>query len=112
LDAQDKEHATELAQLELRHHAASERVEKVLLDRYNQVKASRKDHPLAAVRDGICLGCRLQIPPQLIAQVKRSEDLLLCPYCRRILYWEGEPVAEGSPTAEGKSSDLEVGESA
>jgi predicted nucleic acid-binding Zn-ribbon protein len=112
LDAQDKEHATELAQLERLHHAASDRVEKVLLDRYNQVKASRKDHPLAAVRNGICLGCRLQIPPQLIAQVKRSEDLLLCPYCRRILYWEGEPVAESTPTAEGKSSDLEVGESA
>ena len=26
------------------------------LDRYNQVKASRKDQPLAAVRDGICVG--------------------------------------------------------
>lgn len=113
LDAQDKELATELAQLQLRHREASVRVEKALLDRYNHVKASRKDHPLAAVRDGICLGCRLQIPPQLIAQVKRSEDLHLCPYCRRILYWEGEPVAEGSsPALENKPSDLEVGESA
>ena len=112
LDAQDKEHATELAQLQLRHREASVRVEKALLDRYNQVKASRKDHPLAAVRDGICLGCRLQIPPQLIAQVKRSEDLHLCPYCRRILYWEGEPITEGIPALENKPSDLEVGESA
>src|SRR6185503_5149303 len=110
LDAQDKEHATELAQLQLRHREASVRVEKALLDRYNQVKASRKDHPLAAVRDGICLGCRLQIPPQLIAQVKRSEDLHLCPYCRRILYWE--PIPEGIPASENKPSDLEVGESA
>ncbi|HWF60505.1 MAG TPA: C4-type zinc ribbon domain-containing protein [Nitrospira sp.] len=112
LDAQDKELSTELAQLELRHREASVKVEKALLDRYNQVKASRKDHPLAAVRDGICLGCRLQIPPQLIAQVKRSEDLHLCPYCRRILYWEGEPIAEGTPALESKPSDLEVGESA
>lgn len=112
LDAQDMELATELAQLQLRHGEASGRVEKALLDRYNQVKASRKDHPLAAVRDGICLGCRLQIPPQLIAQVKRSEDLHLCPYCRRILYWEGEPTAEGSSALESKPSDLEVGESA
>lgn len=112
LDAQDKELATELAQLQLRHREASVLVEKALLDRYNQVKASRKDHPLAAVRDGICLGCRLQIPPQLIAQVKRSEDLHLCPYCRRILYWEGEPITEGAAALESKPSDLEVGESA
>ncbi|MDF0652147.1 MAG: hypothetical protein CV081_07390 [Nitrospira sp. LK265] len=112
LDAQDKELATELAQLQLRHREASVLVEKALLDRYNQVKASRKDHPLAAVRNGICTGCRLQIPPQLIAQVKRSEDLHLCPYCRRILYWEGEPITEGASALESKPSDLEVGESA
>jgi len=111
LDEQDKELATELAQLELRHRETSVLVDKVLLDRYNQVKASRKDHPLAAVRDGICLGCRLQIPPQLIAQVKRSDDLHLCPYCRRMLYWEGESVTETSSTSASKPSDLEVGES-
>jgi hypothetical protein len=60
----------------------------------------------------MCAGCRLQIPPQLIAEVKRSEDLHACPYCRRMLYWEGELPAE-PPTAqgEGKKSDLEVGES-
>ena len=87
------------------------RVEKALLDRYNQVKALRKDHPLAAVRDGICLGCRLQIPPQLIAQVKRSDDLQVCPYCRRMLYWEGEQVEE-TPSVQGsKPTDLEVSES-
>jgi predicted nucleic acid-binding Zn-ribbon protein len=112
LDTQDKELATELAQLELRHREASVRVEKVLLDRYNQVKASRKDQPLAAVRDGICAGCRLQIPPQLIAQVKRSDDLQICPYCRRMLYWEGEPVKEtSSALSEAKKTDMEVGES-
>ncbi|MDC8448904.1 MAG: C4-type zinc ribbon domain-containing protein [Nitrospira sp.] len=111
LDAQDKELSAELAQLQLRHREVSVRVEKALLDRYNQVKALRKDHPLAAVRDGICLGCRLQIPPQLIAQVKRSDDLHVCPYCRRMLYWEGEQVVE-TPSAQGsKPTDLEVGES-
>jgi len=111
LDAQDKELSAELAQLQLRHREASARVEKALLDRYNQVKALRKDHPLAAVRDGICLGCRLQIPPQLIAQVKRSDDLHVCPYCRRMLYWEGEQVVETPSVPGSKPTDLEVGES-
>lgn len=111
LDTQDKDLATELAQLETHYREASARVEKALLDRYNQIKASRKDQPLAAVHDGICAGCRLQIPPQLIAQVKRSDDLHVCPYCRRILYWEGEPITEGSSAPKGKSADLEVGES-
>jgi hypothetical protein len=112
LDAQDKELAKELAQLETDFREASGKIEKSLLDRYNQVRASRKDHPLAAIRDGICLGCRLQIPPQLIAQVKRSDDLHVCPYCRRMLYWEGEPTTEtSSALSEAKKADMEVGES-
>jgi len=111
LDAQEKELVTELARVEARQQAASARIDKNLLDRYTQIKATRKDQPLAAVRDGMCAGCRLQIPPQLIAQVKRSDDLIVCPYCRRMLYWEGEPVQE-APTVLGvKSSDLEAGES-
>jgi len=111
LDAQDKALAEELAQVETRQRAASARIEKSLLERYTQIKTTRKDQPLAAVRDGMCAGCRLQIPPQLIAQVKRSDDLLVCPYCRRMLYWEGEPVQE-APTVPGvKSSELEAGES-
>jgi uncharacterized protein len=111
LDAQDKELAAELATVEAQQRAASARIEKSLLERYTQIKASRKDQPLAAVRDGMCAGCRLQIPPQLIAQVKRSEDLHVCPYCRRMLYWEGEPVQEAHSDPGAKSSDLEIGES-
>jgi len=111
LDAQDRELAAELATVEARQRAASARIEKSLLERYTQIKASRKDQPLAAVRDGMCAGCRLQIPPQLIAQVKRSDDLHVCPYCRRMLYWEGEPVQESPSEPGAKSSDLEIGES-
>lgn len=111
LDEQDRTLAAELAQLEGRQREAAGRVDKTLLDRYSQIKAAKKDHALAAVRDGMCAGCRLQIPPQLIAQVKRSEDLHVCPYCRRMLYWEGEPVVEGAAGPASKAPDLEMGES-
>ena len=112
LDEQERTLATELAQLQTGQRQASARVEKSLLERYLQIKTARKDQALAAVREGMCAGCRLQIPPQLIAQVKRSEDLHLCPYCRRMLYWDGEPVVEAPSVPGSKSSaDLEVGES-
>jgi hypothetical protein len=60
----------------------------------------------------MCAGCRLQIPPQLIAQVRRSDDLHVCPYCRRMLYWEGEiPTESASALSVARKNDLEVGES-
>ena len=112
LTEQERVLAAELADVEAAYREATAKVEKSLLDRYNQIKASRKDQALAAVSNGLCLGCRLQIPPQLIAQVKRSDDLHVCPYCRRMLYWEGEPPTEtSSALSEAKKSDMEVGES-
>ncbi|WP_447974171.1 zinc ribbon domain-containing protein [Nitrospira sp. Kam-Ns4a] len=83
---------SELAELEARQRAAARRLEQTLLDRYAKLKATRKDLAVVPVRDGICQGCRLQLPPQLVAEVKRSEDLVVCSYCQRILYWDGEPV--------------------
>ncbi|MCC6139350.1 MAG: hypothetical protein IT389_01890 [Nitrospira sp.] len=112
LDVADKDLATELAQLEIQQREAAKQVDQSLLARYTQIKQSRKDGAIAAVRDGMCTGCRLQIPPQLIAQVRRSDDLHVCPYCRRMLYWEGEiPTESHSALSVARKHDLEAGES-
>jgi len=102
----------ELDDLEAQHQARSAHVEKGLLNRYNTIKAARKDQPLAEIKEGICSGCRLQLPPQLITEVKRSQDLHTCPYCRRMLYWDGEiPVQTTTGPDLEKTSALEIGES-
>lgn len=80
----------ELIQLEQKHQELTARVDKALLDRYMKLKAMRKDLAVVPVRNGNCSGCRLQLPPQLVAEVKRSDQLLACSYCHRILYWEGD----------------------
>lgn len=112
LDKLEQTLATELADLEAQQQARSAHVEKGLLSRYNSIKAARKDHALAEIKEGNCSGCRLQLPPQLISEVKRAEDLHTCPYCRRMLYWDGQISVETTPGPElDKSSILEIGES-
>lgn len=111
LDELDKKLSGELAELEVRQQEHAARVEKSLLARYSKLKAARKDQALAAIKGGMCSGCRLQIPPQLIAEVKRSQDLHTCPYCHRMLYWDGDGTTEQKPQEQAKTSDLEVGES-
>ncbi len=111
LDARDQALSVELADLEARQTALAGRVEKVLLARYNKLKTTRKDQALALLKDGICLGCRLQLPPQLVSQVKRAQEVHTCPYCYRMLYWEGEPGTEVKGTAASDQASFEVGES-
>jgi predicted nucleic acid-binding Zn-ribbon protein len=91
---------TELIQLEQKHKEAVAKADADLLGRYMKLKASRKEVAVVPVRDGICTGCRLQLPPQLIAEVKRSQAVHACTYCHRILYWEGEPVMSAPSSQE------------
>lgn len=88
-----------LSQLELKQKEVASQIDEALLDRYAKLKAARKDLALAPVKNGICFGCRLQLPPQLVAEVKRSDDLQACTYCHRILYWEGAPVTVPAATS-------------
>jgi predicted nucleic acid-binding Zn-ribbon protein len=37
-------------------------------------------------KEEICLGCNMNIPPQLFVEIKRDEEIFHCPQCRRILY--------------------------
>ena len=112
LDAQQVALTAELSELEQKHKEIAVGVEKTLLARYTKLKASRKDQALAPVRNGICFGCKLQISPQLVAQVKRSDALLSCSFCNRLLYWEGEPVTEAPvATSVKQRPELEEGES-
>ena len=112
LDERDRVLAAELAELDIKQKQLSGQVEKTLLARYNKLKTTRKDQALALVKDGICLGCRLQLPPQLVSQVKRAQEVHTCPYCYRMLYWEGEPATEAKETTHpDQAQNFEVGES-
>ncbi len=100
LEGQEMKAAAELADLDRKQQALAKSLDRALLDRYNKLKVTRKDLAVAPVRDGTCSGCRLQLAPQLVAEVKRSEELLACSYCHRILYWEGEFGQAGGTVSE------------
>ncbi len=76
----------ELADLDRQQKTLSVLVDKPLLVRYNRLKTLRKGYAVAQLREGACGGCQLQLPPQLVAEVKRGDELMDCSYCHRILY--------------------------
>ncbi len=83
-------------------------LDKQVCQRYAALKSSLKLVVVARVLDGTCLGCQLQIPPQLIASVKRAEQLLTCPHCHRILYAEEarDAAAESSSVPQPSAPDM------
>lgn len=87
----------ELAALEKEREEIVRQLDPELLTRYNKIRTMRKGVAVTPVREGACTGCRIQLPPQLVAEVKRGDTLMSCSYCHRILYWEG--VSEGASHA-------------
>lgn len=41
---------------------------------------------VAAVEDGVCQVCRMNIPPQLFIELMRMDQLIQCPSCQRLVY--------------------------
>ena len=41
---------------------------------------------VTTAREELCSGCNMNIPPQLYVEIRKNEEILHCPQCRRILY--------------------------
>ena len=56
-------------------------------DQYIMLLEIYHGHAVSEVREEICQGCNMNIPPQLFVEIKKNEDIYHCPQCRRILYY-------------------------
>jgi len=65
-----------------------------LLKRYDFIRQRRNGSAISEVKEGVCLGCHMNILPQQYIDLQKGEDLVQCPHCQRILYWVGEEEAE------------------
>lgn len=61
-----------------------------LLRKYQGLFKRRNGLALAIARNGACLGCNMQLPPQQYNRLLQGGDLQTCPHCNRILYVEVE----------------------
>ena len=42
------------------------------------------------VKNEVCQGCNMNIPPQMYNELQRDINLKYCPSCERIIYWQDE----------------------
>ncbi len=56
-----------------------------IVRRYHQLRDQRRGQALAVVQGGSCLGCNMQLPPQLYNTLFRGDEMIFCPHCQRIL---------------------------
>jgi predicted nucleic acid-binding Zn-ribbon protein len=76
-------------------------IPKDVLARYDAVRG-RKLTGVAAVREGICQGCRMAVRPMQYIVIQREEGIERCAHCQRYLYWD--------KWLQDENAELEAGE--
>ena len=61
-------------------------VEPELLRQYQFIKSISGGIAIAEVKNAVCLGCNINIPPQMYNELHRGNELKNCPHCHRMLY--------------------------
>jgi len=57
-----------------------------LLNRYTKLREKRQGLAVVEARNGSCLGCNMNLPPQVYNNLFHAEDLIACPHCQRLLF--------------------------
>lgn len=66
------------------------RIPESILELFQRV-ARLRGAAVAEARDGTCQLCHLKLRPQMYVDLKRNDDIIQCPACSRILYYEPPP---------------------
>lgn len=67
---------------------ASQAVPAPILVRYNFIRDRIPNPVIVPVSEAVCQGCHVIIPPQAFIDLQKGEQILSCPNCQRIVYWE------------------------
>lgn len=62
-------------------------VDSSLRETYRMLIERREGVAVVNVKNGVCLGCFMNIPPQLFIEATKNNRLILCPSCNRIFYF-------------------------
>lgn len=83
----------ELRELQKKRDAMARDVPEDLLKKYDFLRSKRNGLAIVGVENEVCLGCHMNIPPQLFNELLREEALKVCPSCQRIIYVYFTPEA-------------------
>jgi len=67
-----------------------EKFDKKILTFYEKIRRWAKDTAVVPVKDQACYGCFMKINDKTYSEVIKSEEIINCPHCGRILYKEEE----------------------
>jgi predicted nucleic acid-binding Zn-ribbon protein len=77
----------ELADLEKNREELAGAVDESARARYERLVRNKGENVVVGVQHGVCGGCHMRLPPQLLVQCQAQQELVSCSNCGRLLYY-------------------------
>lgn len=77
----------ELAELTQNREELAAAVDDGARGRYDRLVRNKGETVVVGVQHGVCGGCHMRLPPQLLVQCQAQQELVTCINCGRILYY-------------------------
>ncbi len=90
LTAREQSLSFELAQLESNRDQIKIGVEEHILHRYERLMKMKGGSVVVGIQHGVCGGCHMRFPVQLLVSCQAERELVTCPNCGRILYYSSD----------------------
>ncbi len=111
LDSQLSSYKSEIAELKSQEEKIVPGLDQEILFKFQRI-IQRNSEGIVAVKNGVCTGCHMILPGQFANEVREGENILFCPYCSRILFYEasteGDQITYYNDTGSLADSDDEL----
>ena len=77
-------------ELRCKREEIAAKVNKKLLAQYEHVLKGKDGFAICPVTNETCGGCNMDLPPQVVNEVRMQDQIVKCGNCARILYWPQE----------------------
>ncbi len=88
IDLKVKEIDAALLELNEKRNDMAPSIEKQVIARYDKILKNKYGLAITHIENGSCGGCHMNLPPQVISEVKLRDNIVVCGSCLRILYIE------------------------
>jgi predicted nucleic acid-binding Zn-ribbon protein len=87
IDSRETHLKAELARLEAERAALAGEADLEVLNRYERLRRTKGERVVVGIAHGVCGGCHMKLPAQILISCKTSLELVPCSNCGRILYY-------------------------
>jgi predicted nucleic acid-binding Zn-ribbon protein len=94
IEAEIAEKKSDVDLLAAKENDISPGLDQEVLFKFERIIRNKMGLGIVAIKSGVCTGCHMILPAQFANMVRSGEEIVFCPYCSRILFFEESEQGE------------------